>query len=49
MRDSHYPQSGAPIVFFDVETTGLCANKDVIIGPGQATGGTPYCLPHSAR
>lgn len=31
MRDSHYPQSGNPIVFFDFETTGLCAKKDRII------------------
>jgi len=31
MRDSHYPQSGDPIVFFDFETTGLCARKDRII------------------
>lgn len=31
MRDSHYPQSGTPIVFFDFETTGLCPKKDSII------------------
>lgn len=31
MRNSHYPVSGEPIVFFDVETTGLCPNKDAII------------------
>lgn len=31
MRDSHYPRSGDPIVFFDFETTGLCAKKDRII------------------
>lgn len=31
MRDSHYPQSGEPIVFFDFETTGLCSKKDQII------------------
>lgn len=31
MRDSHYPQSGDPIVFFDFETTGLCSKKDLII------------------
>jgi len=31
MRDSHYPISGEPIVFFDFETTGLCAKKDAII------------------
>lgn len=31
MRDSHYPLSGDPIVFFDFETTGLCPKKDSII------------------
>lgn len=31
MLDSHYPQSGDPIVFFDFETTGLCSKKDTII------------------
>lgn len=31
MRDSHYPGSGEPIVFFDFETTGLCSKKDSII------------------
>ena len=31
MRDAHYPVSGNPIVFFDFETTGLCAKKDSII------------------
>lgn len=31
MRDSHYPRSGEPIVFFDFETTGLCSKKDRII------------------
>jgi DNA polymerase-3 subunit epsilon len=31
MRDSHYPTSGDPIVFFDFETTGLCAKNDSII------------------
>lgn len=31
MLDSHYPQSGDPIVFFDFETTGLCSKKDRII------------------
>lgn len=31
MRESHYPQSGEPIVFFDFETTGLCSKKDSII------------------
>lgn len=31
MHDSHYPVSGDPIVFFDFETTGLCANRDSII------------------
>lgn len=31
MRDSHYPLSGDPIVFFDFETTGLCPKKDLII------------------
>jgi len=31
MRDSHYPVSGDPIVFFDFETTGLCARTDSII------------------
>lgn len=31
MRDSHYPVSGDPIVFFDLETTGLSAREDAII------------------
>jgi DNA polymerase III epsilon subunit family exonuclease len=31
MSLSHYPQHGSPIVFFDFETTGLCAKKDAII------------------
>ncbi|MET0964202.1 MAG: 3'-5' exonuclease [Noviherbaspirillum sp.] len=31
MRDSHYPKSGDPIVFFDFETTGLCSKNDSII------------------
>jgi len=31
MRDSHYPASGDPIVFFDLETTGLSASNDSII------------------
>jgi DNA polymerase III epsilon subunit-like protein len=31
MRESHYPASGDPIVFFDFETTGLSAQKDSII------------------
>jgi len=31
MRDSHYPVSGDPIVFFDLETTGLCSRTDAII------------------
>lgn len=31
MHDSHYPTTGAPIVFFDLETTGLCAKTDSII------------------
>lgn len=31
MRESHYPVSGDPIVFFDFETTGLCPKKDSII------------------
>lgn len=31
MLDSHYPQSGEPIVFFDFETTGFCSKKDRII------------------
>ncbi|MBD8530309.1 MULTISPECIES: PolC-type DNA polymerase III [unclassified Massilia] len=31
MRDSHYPTSGDPIVFFDFETTGLCSKNDSII------------------
>lgn len=31
MRESHYPTSGDPIVFFDFETTGLCPKKDSII------------------
>lgn len=31
MREPHYPTSGAPIVFFDLETTGLCPKKDSII------------------
>ena len=31
MRESHYPTSGDPIVFFDFETTGLCPKKEVII------------------
>lgn len=31
MQDAHYPRSGNPIVFFDFETTGLSAKKDLII------------------
>lgn len=31
MPHSHYPISGDPIVFFDFETTGLCAKSDSII------------------
>ncbi|SFD48230.1 exonuclease, DNA polymerase III, epsilon subunit family [Massilia yuzhufengensis] len=31
MQNPHYPTSGDPIVFFDVETSGLCARKDSII------------------
>lgn len=31
MPDLHYPTSGAPIVFFDFETTGLCPKKESII------------------
>jgi len=31
MHNLHYPVSGRPIVFFDFETTGLCAKKDSII------------------
>jgi len=31
MRDSHYPVSGDPIVFFDFETTGLSSETDAII------------------
>jgi DNA polymerase III epsilon subunit family exonuclease len=31
MNDTHYPVSGDPIVFFDLETTGLCAKNDAII------------------
>jgi len=31
MSDLHYPLSGKPTVFFDVETTGLCSKKDLII------------------
>lgn len=31
MLNSHYPASGDPIVFFDFETTGLCAKTDSII------------------
>lgn|GEM_PF-1410982 len=31
MRDTHYPQTGDPIVFFDFETTGLSAKNDLII------------------
>jgi len=31
MHDTHYPQTGNPIVFFDFETTGLSAKNDLII------------------
>lgn len=31
MSNLHYPLTGDPIVFFDFETTGLCAKKDAII------------------
>lgn len=31
MRELHYPEPGRPIVFFDFETTGLCAKSDRII------------------
>ena len=31
MTSSHYPISGAPIVFFDLETTGLSPTSDLII------------------
>lgn len=31
MRDTHYPTSGNPIVFFDFETTGLSPRTDFII------------------
>lgn len=31
MLNSHYPVAGDPIVFFDFETTGLCAKTDSII------------------